>query len=62
MLYLKPTQPEVAMPKAEVLRQYAAGLFHYLLGIDPGMRTFNATVRKNVFTGEEVNRYICNTI
>lgn len=58
VLYLKPKQPEVPISKAEVLRQYNAGLFYYLLGIDPGMRTYNATVRRNINTGEEVKRDI----
>lgn len=38
----------------EVIRRYEAGESYYELGIDPRMKTWNASVRRNVFTGEEV--------
>lgn len=35
--------------------RYDDGFFHYELGIDPGMKTWNATVRRNIDTGKEVS-------
>lgn len=58
MLYLKQTTAAVPISREEVVMQYDAGLFFYELGIDPGMRTWNATVRRNIKTGEEVNTNI----
>lgn len=58
MLFTKPKTPEVPVSKEEVLAQYHAGVFFYELGIDPGMRTWNATVRRNIKTGEEVKTII----
>lgn len=38
-----------------VKRQYMEGFYVYLLGIDPGMKTWNATTRRHIDTGKEVN-------
>lgn len=43
--------PEPVISKEELIRQYNAGTLWYELGIDPGMRTWNPTVRKNIHTG-----------
>ena len=58
VLYLRQNRAEQPVPREEILRRYAAGEFTYELGIDPGMRTWNATVRRNCFTGEEVSENI----
>lgn len=55
VLYLRPIKCEAPIPDEEVLRRYHAGEFYYELGIDPGMRTWNATVRRDIRTGEEVS-------
>lgn len=55
--YFKPNQPEPVILNDELLRRYDAGEFWYELGIDPGMRTWNATVRRDYFTGEEVSKF-----
>lgn len=40
---------------AQLVKQlYENGEFVYELGIDPGMKTWNATVRRNIATGKEV--------
>lgn len=57
VLYDRPANPEPPISKAEVLRQLMADSFHYIIGIDPGMRTFNATVRMDLRTGEEVSEF-----
>ncbi|XP_055295689.1 uncharacterized protein LOC129565154 [Sitodiplosis mosellana] len=44
--------------EAETKRKYFAGEFAYALGIDPGMRTFIASVRLDLKTGEETNEKI----
>lgn len=58
VLYLKADRPKPSVSKQEVLRRYFSGWYSYLLGIDPGMRTWNATVRKCLRTGEEVSVFI----
>lgn len=37
-----------------IRKRYAEGAYVYELGIDPGMKTWNATVRRNIATGKEV--------
>ncbi|XP_055323050.1 uncharacterized protein LOC129578450 isoform X1 [Sitodiplosis mosellana] len=44
--------------EAETKRKYFANEFAYALGIDPGMRTFIASVRLDLKTGEETNEKI----
>lgn len=57
--YLKPKEQQMPISNEKVLEMYYGGIFYYILGIDPGERTYNATVRKNIYTGEEVpfNQY-----
>lgn len=57
VLYLKPIRPEPKISNEELVRRLAAGEFVYEAGVDPGMRTWNATVRRNVFTGGEVSKF-----
>ncbi|XP_055320564.1 uncharacterized protein LOC129577480 isoform X1 [Sitodiplosis mosellana] len=38
-----------------VRKRYRDGVYVYEIGIDPGMRTWNATVRRNIKTGKEVS-------
>lgn len=40
----------------EIRRKYVNGEFDVELGIDPGMRTWNATVRYDLRTGIEVRK------
>lgn len=53
--YQEPKHKPAEISDEEVLRQYRAGVFKYELGIDPGMRTWNATVRRCIRTKEEVS-------
>lgn len=61
ILYNKPEEQQERITNEDLLQQYRAGLFVYELGIDPGMRTWNATVRRNIQTGEEVI-FICQCL
>lgn len=45
---------EDGLTDEEIQRMWLAGEFAYELGIDPGMRTWNAAVRRDWRTGEEV--------
>lgn len=47
---------EALMSKEEIIRKYLNGEFIYELGIDPGMKTWNASVRRTIATGKEVCR------
>lgn len=38
-----------------IKKRYEDGHYHYELGIDPGMRTWNATVRRHIASGKEVS-------
>lgn len=58
VLYLKPTAEKQPISNEEVLDMYFGGMFYYILGVDPGERTYNATVQKNINTHEEVNGLI----
>lgn len=49
---------EAVLSKEEIIRRYLNGEFVYELGIDPGMKTWNATVRRTIATGKEVSRTI----
>lgn len=55
ILYDAPKVEAEGKSDEEVIRMYRAKLFAYELGIDPGYRTWNATVRRNILTGEEVS-------
>lgn len=54
ILYEQPERQAAETDDQEVLRRYQAGEFFYELGIDPGMRTWCAAVRRNIRTSEEV--------
>lgn len=54
VLFEQPQEQAAELDNEELRRRYEAGRFFYELGIDPGMRTWNATVRRNIRTGEEV--------
>lgn len=54
ILYDRVQQETVQIDDDEIRRRYNAGEFAYELGIDPGMRTWNAAVRYDFRTGEEV--------
>lgn len=54
VLYDRPIREAVPPDDNEIRRLYEAGAFAYELGMDPGMRTWNATVRYDLNTGEEV--------
>lgn len=47
-------QPQ--MTREQIIDAYLNGHFIYELGIDPGMKTWNATVRRTIATGKEVRR------
>lgn len=57
MQYVRRIRPAAPESNEDVLRDYEAGAYWYELGIDPGMRTWNATVRKDIRTGEEVSKF-----
>lgn len=54
VLYERPVGPTAALDDDEIRKMWLAGEFSYELGIDPGMRTWNATVRRDLRNGEEV--------
>lgn len=54
VIYRRPKRAKPASMKETVRWLLSLGFFYYILGIDPGMRTFNATVRRDLRTGEEV--------
>ncbi|XP_031631483.1 uncharacterized protein LOC116345884 [Contarinia nasturtii] len=56
IMYRMSKQYEQQMQNDDILRkQFIGGKFAYELGIDPGMKTWNATVRRNIKTKKEVN-------
>lgn len=55
ILYEKPASDTSSISKEEIKEMLARGDFGNLLGIDPGMKTKNATVRHNIATGKEVS-------
>lgn len=54
VLYDRPEQAVALIDDEEIRRRHEAGEFDYELGIDPGMRTWNAAVRYCFKTNEEV--------
>lgn len=54
IMYKKPKVQPVEATDDEILKMYATHNFVYELGIDPGMRTWIAVVRRNIRTKEEV--------
>lgn len=49
-MYKRPKEEATPLSDEEIQQMWLA----YELGIDPGMGTWNATVRRNLLTGEEV--------
>lgn len=58
IIYDKPKVEPSEPSDEQVRRMFISGFIRYLLGIDPGERTYNATVRRDLITGEEVNLII----
>lgn len=56
ILYTKQPHDSKPMEESEIIRKYLNGDFVYELGIDPGMKTWNATVRRTIDTGKEVSK------
>lgn len=54
IMFNEPKHPPVEPDDSEVLKMYRSNRFVYELGVDPGERTYNATVRRCIATGEEV--------
>lgn len=55
ILYKVPLRVLKELDNDELVKQkYEEGQFIYELGIDPGMKTWNATVRRHIATGKEV--------
>lgn len=57
IMYKKPKVQPVEITDQEVIRRYGSDCldrFIFELGVDPGMRTWNAAVRRNILTSEEV--------
>lgn len=54
ILFEQPKVEADELSDAELATRYNSGEFTYELGIDPGMNTWNATVRRNILTKEEV--------
>lgn len=57
LLYSKPQEPECTITNEEIVNRLEDGQLSYEIGIDPGMRTWNAAVRRNLLTGEEVSYF-----
>lgn len=60
LLYDVKKEDIAPMAPEEIKRKYRAGEFVNELGIDPGMKTWNATVRRNIRTGKEVSISVKN--
>lgn len=56
ILYTKLRRDSKPMDESEIIRKYLNGDFVYELGIDPGMKTWNATTRRTIETGKEASR------
>jgi hypothetical protein len=54
IMYDKPKVPPPVLSDQELLAEYRAKKFKYELGNDPAERTWNATVRRDLATKEEV--------
>ncbi|XP_055317515.1 uncharacterized protein LOC129576423 [Sitodiplosis mosellana] len=55
LMYIKSNRMLDAKDLKTIEDMYREGRFVYELGIDPGVRTWNATVRRTVATGDEEN-------
>lgn len=57
VMFEKPPKPDIELNKAELIQKIEAGGIRNQIGLDPGMKTFIAAVRKNLVTGEEVTTF-----
>ncbi|XP_031618637.1 uncharacterized protein LOC116337846 [Contarinia nasturtii] len=55
LMYKKPKVPPVETTDDEIKAMYDSNELKYAVGCDPGMRTWNASVRRDLHTKEEVN-------
>ncbi|XP_031636640.1 uncharacterized protein LOC116349379 [Contarinia nasturtii] len=55
MMYKKPKLPPLEISDAEIMKMYKGNKLKYAIGCDPGMKTWNASVRRDLDTKEEVN-------
>lgn len=54
LCYQKPILPAAELTNEEIKFRYENNWFTFVLGMDPGVRTWNATVRKHIASGVEV--------
>lgn len=57
LIYVKANRPLDQIDLEKIRRMYANFEFVYELGVDPGVRTWNATVRRRIDTGTEVCQF-----
>ncbi|XP_055302910.1 uncharacterized protein LOC129568699 [Sitodiplosis mosellana] len=55
LCFLKPECPSHEYSHEQINDMYENGVFRFVLGMDPGVRTWNATVRKHIASGVEEN-------
>lgn len=58
LCFVKPEQQCQPLSNDEIKTMYENHQFTFVLGIDPGVRTWNATVRKHILSGVEVNECV----
>lgn len=61
LIYVKANRALDEIDLAKIRRMYQNFEFVYELGVDPGVRTWNATVRRRIDTGSEVCAFEMNT-
>lgn len=54
LCYLRDVCPSYQNTNEQIKTMYENNQFHFVLGMDPGVRTWNATVRKHILSGVEV--------
>lgn len=54
LCYLRDECPSYQYTNEQINTMYENNQFHFVLGMDPGVRTWNATVRKHILSGVEV--------
>lgn len=54
LCYVKPERPLIEFTNEQINDMYENNQFTFVLGMDPGVRTWNATVRKHIQSGVEV--------
>lgn len=55
LCYMQPERAPADFSNEQIDDMYENGEFEFVLGMDPGVRTWNATVRKHIQSGVEVN-------